>query len=106
MPFPPFPMFKIQIKNNITKFGQLISNAMQRKIMLHLGNPTCGIRAIKFIELNSGKTRVTMKGVKMKGHSMGGVITIYLGGLFREGGVMESIQPLVESGIESDKFCL
>jgi hypothetical protein len=105
-PLPPLPVFRIQIENNITKFGQLISNAMQRKIMLHLGDPAHGIKAIKFIDLNSGKTRATMKGVGLKGHSMGGVNTIYLGGLFKEGGGLGSIQQLVESGIEGVKFAL
>jgi len=34
--------------------------------MLHLSDQTHGIRAIKFIDLNMGKTRVTMKGVGLK----------------------------------------
>jgi hypothetical protein len=29
MPLPPFPLFKIQIKEINTNFGQTISNAMQ-----------------------------------------------------------------------------
>jgi hypothetical protein len=49
---------------------------MQRKIMLHLSDPTRGIEAIKFIDLISRKTGVTMKGVGLKDHIMGGVITI------------------------------
>jgi hypothetical protein len=47
-----------------------------------------------------------MKGVGMKGHSMGGVNTIYLGGFFKEGGTLGSVQQLVESGIEGVKFSL
>jgi hypothetical protein len=45
------------------KFIQLISNAMQRKIMLQLGDPSHGIGAMKFME---------------------GLNTIYMGGLFKE----------------------
>jgi hypothetical protein len=44
--------------------------------MLHLGDPTHGIKAIKFIDLNSVKMSIMMKGVGMKGHSMGGFNTI------------------------------
>jgi hypothetical protein len=65
-PLPPFPAFRIQIENNIVKFVQLISNAMQRKILPYLSHPTCGIGAIKSIDLNVGNTRVTMKGVGLK----------------------------------------
>jgi hypothetical protein len=65
-----------KIEKNIKKFFQLISNVMQRKIMLHLSDPTRGIEAIKFIDLISRKTGVTMKGVGLKDHIMGGVITI------------------------------
>jgi hypothetical protein len=80
--FTPLPPFKVHIGNNVMKFVQLISNAMQRKIMLHLGDAAHGIRAIKFIDLNSGKTGVMMKGVGMKGDSMGGV-NIILGRVVR-----------------------
>jgi hypothetical protein len=58
------------------KFGQLTDNAMQREIMLHLSDPTCGVEAIKFIDLNSKKTRVMMKGVGLKNHRMGGINTV------------------------------
>jgi hypothetical protein len=67
-------------------FFQLISNSMQRKIMLHLGDPAHGIGAIKFIDLNLGKMGVMMKGVGMKGHSMGGFQHHLLGRVFQEGG--------------------
>jgi hypothetical protein len=63
--------------------------------MLHLGDPSYGIEAIKFVDLNLGKTRFTLKGVGMKGHSMGGVNIVYLGGFFREGGVLGLVQKLV-----------
>jgi hypothetical protein len=79
---------------------------MQRKIMFHLDDPTNGIRAIKFIDLKWGKTGVTQKGVGMKGHNMGGVNTIYLGGLFMEGGVVGSLHYLVESDIKGVNFSL
>jgi hypothetical protein len=85
MPLPPLPMFKILIENIITNFFQLTSNAMQRQIILYLGDPNHGIIAIKFIDLNSGNTWVMMKGVGMKGHSLGGIKTIYFGGLFNGG---------------------
>jgi hypothetical protein len=77
VPFPPLLAFKIQIENNIVNFGQLISNAMQRKIMLHLSDPTHGIGAIKFIDLKSMKMMVMMKGVGVKIHRMRGINTIW-----------------------------
>jgi hypothetical protein len=43
--------------------------------MFHLSNPSRGIQDIKFIELNSRKMGVMMKGFGMKGNSMGGVNT-------------------------------
>jgi hypothetical protein len=97
---------QIQIEKNITNFDQLITNSMQNKIILYLGDPAHGIRAIKFIGLKSGKMGVTMKGVGMKGHCMGGFDTFYLGGLVKEGGGMGSVQQLVESGIEGVNFSL
>jgi hypothetical protein len=75
MPFPPLPLFKIQIENNIMKFGKLIDNAMHRELMLHLSDPTCGVRAIKFIDLNWRRTGVKMK-VGFKKHRMGRTNTI------------------------------
>jgi hypothetical protein len=102
--FTPFPLFRIQIENNLTYFGHLISNAMQREIILHLGDPACGIIAIKVIDLNLRKTGVMIKGVGMKGHRMGGVNTIYLGGLFREGGILGLVQKLFESDNEGVNF--
>ena len=68
----------IKIEDNIAKFGQLISNTMQRKIMLHLSDPTCRIGAIKFIDLNMGKTGVTLKGVGLKMQRMRGINNIWL----------------------------
>jgi hypothetical protein len=39
---------------------------MQRKIMLHLSDPTYKIKAIKFIDLYTGKTGFMMKGFRVK----------------------------------------
>jgi hypothetical protein len=39
---------------------------MQRKIMLHLSDPTHKIESIKFIDLDMGKMRVTLKGFGLK----------------------------------------
>jgi hypothetical protein len=57
-------------------FFQLVDNSMQREILLNLSDPTRGVGEIKFIDLNSGKTGVTMKGVGLKNHRMGGINTI------------------------------
>jgi hypothetical protein len=75
---PPFPASRIQIEEIIMKFGQLINNSMQGEIMFHLSDPACGIRAIKFVHLNSRKMGVTMKGVGMKGHIMGRFLTFIM----------------------------
>jgi len=76
VPFPPFLAFRIHIENNIIKFGQLINNSMQREIMFHLNDPYRGVKTIKFIDLNSRKTGVMMKGVGLKSYRMGGINTI------------------------------
>jgi hypothetical protein len=72
-PLPASPTFRIQIENTIMKFGQLINSTMQGEIMFNLSDPSHVMQAINFIDLNSGKIRDMMKGVGMKGHSMGGV---------------------------------
>jgi hypothetical protein len=74
-PFPPFPVFRIQIKDTDMKFGQIVCNAMQGEIMFHLSNPAGGVQAIKFSHIDFGKMKIKMKGVGMKGHVMGGVIS-------------------------------
>jgi hypothetical protein len=51
---------------------------MQRKIILHLSDPTHGIGAIKFIDLNMGKTGVMMKEVGLKMQRMRGINNIWL----------------------------
>jgi hypothetical protein len=63
MPFPPLPVFRIHIRKNITNIFHLIGNVMQRKMMLQLSDLTLWVEASKFIYLNSGRTRVMMKGV-------------------------------------------
>jgi hypothetical protein len=77
---------------------------MQIKIIIHLSDPTHGIGSIKFIDLNVGNTWVTMKGVGMEFHSMGGINTIYLGGFFKEANFLGSIQQLGDTGIDDVKF--
>jgi hypothetical protein len=51
---------------------------MQRKIMLHLSDPTYRIEAIKFIDLYARKTRFTMKGVGVKMGRLRGISSIGL----------------------------
>jgi hypothetical protein len=60
------------------KFGQLVSNIMQRKIMLHLSGPICRIKSIKFINLYVGKMRLTIKGVGVKMRRLRGINNIGL----------------------------
>jgi hypothetical protein len=51
---------------------------MHRKIMLHLSDPTRRIGAIKFIDLDMGRTGVMLKGVGFKMERMRGINNIRL----------------------------
>jgi len=51
---------------------------MEIKIILHLSDPTHRIGAIKFINLYTGKTRFTMKGVGLKMWRLRGINNIEL----------------------------
>jgi len=74
---------------------------MQREIMLYLSDPTRGIRAIKFIDLNMGKTWVTMKGVGLKMRIMRRINRIWL----VQGGRTQSVvQQLVDNILEGVKL--
>jgi len=73
----------IQIKDTITKFFQIISDAMEGEIMFHLSDPTRGIRAIKFVHLNSMKTQFVMKVIGMKGVEMGRFDVFMVGRLLK-----------------------
>jgi len=73
---------------------------MQRKIMLHLSDPTCGIGAIKFIDLNLRKTGVTMKGVGLKIQRIKEINNICL---VRGGRTRGSVQQLVDNRQEGVK---
>jgi hypothetical protein len=54
------------------KFGQAISDAMQGEVVFHLSDQTSGIRAIKFVHLDSWKTQIMMKRVGLKLLGIGG----------------------------------
>jgi hypothetical protein len=58
------------------KLGQVIGNAMQGKIVFHLSDLGCWIRAIKFVHLNPGKMGVM---IGMKFQRIGRVNTFDLG---------------------------
>jgi hypothetical protein len=77
---------------------------MQRKIILYLSDPTHGIRAIKFINLNSRKTGVMIKGFGMKGHNMRGFNVIEERWFVIEGRALGLSQQLDESGFDGVKF--
>jgi hypothetical protein len=74
---------------------------MQRKIMFHLSGPTCRIGAIKFIDLDVGKTRVMQKGVGLKMHRMRGINSI---GWVRGGRTRRVVQQLVDNILEGAKL--
>jgi hypothetical protein len=81
----------------------MISNVVQGEILFHLSDPTHGIRAIKFVHLNSGKTQFAMKVIGMKGLQMGGVGIFMVGRLFRGGRVRGLAHPFVEFGFKGVK---
>jgi hypothetical protein len=51
---------------------------MQRKIMIHLSDPTYGIEVIKFMDLKAGKRGITRKGFGLKMQRMRGINNIWL----------------------------
>jgi hypothetical protein len=63
------------MENTIPEFGQLISNVIQREIVFHLSDPTCGIRAIKFVHLHMRGMQVPLKVVGRKRGGLGGFRT-------------------------------
>ena len=69
--------------------------------MLHLSDPTHGIKAIKFIDLKAGKTRVTMKGVGLKIQRMRGINNIWL---VQGGRTQGAVQQLVDNRLEGVKL--
>lgn len=40
MPFPQFPSFQIHLQHSHPKFHHIIDNAIEGKVMFHLGDPS------------------------------------------------------------------
>jgi len=55
------------MENTIPEFGQVICNVVEREIMFHLGDPTSGVRAIKFGYIHPWKAYVPLKVMGLKG---------------------------------------
>jgi hypothetical protein len=64
--------------------------------MFHLSDPTHGVRAIKFVHLNSWKVHVTMKVIGMRTLEMGRVGLFMIGRLFKRVRVQGADHPLVK----------
>jgi hypothetical protein len=79
---------------------------MQGEIIFHLSDLAYDIRAIKFVHLNSRKTRFTMKVVGMKILGIGGVVVFMAGTFFRGGRVQGLAHPFVELGFEGVKAAI
>jgi hypothetical protein len=60
---------------------------MQREIMFHLGDPSYGIRSIKFVHLNSGREEVSIKVGSIRTLVMGRVMVILIRWFFIRGRV-------------------
>jgi hypothetical protein len=73
---------------------------MQRKIMFHLSDPTCGIQAIKFIDLNSGKMGVAMKMMEMRVVEKGKFNVFLIERFFKGGRVKGLAHQFFECGID------
>jgi hypothetical protein len=73
---------------------------MQREIMFHLGDPACGIRAIKFVHLNSGRAEVLIKVGSMRTLVMGRVMVILIRWLFKIGRVLGMTHKVSKHGFE------
>jgi hypothetical protein len=58
--------------------GEIISNAMQREIMFHLGDLACRISSIKFVHLDSKRVEVSRKVGSMRALVMGRVMVILI----------------------------
>lgn len=55
MPFQPFPSFWIHIQDPLPKFHHAISNAMEDKVMFHLGDPSWQVKTIKLTQVHFRK---------------------------------------------------
>jgi hypothetical protein len=77
-----------------------MNNAMQREIMFHLNDPACGIQAIKFVHLNSGKAEVSRKVDSMRTLVMGKVMFFQIGWFFRRERVHGMTHELVKCGFD------
>jgi hypothetical protein len=73
---------------------------MQREIMFHLGDPTCGILSIIFVHLNFGRVRVSRKVGSMRNLVMGRVMVILIRWLFRRGRVLGTTHEVFKGGFE------
>jgi hypothetical protein len=64
------------MENTILEFGQVICNVVERELMFHLGDPTSGVQAIKFVYIHPRKAYVSLKVMGLKG--MGRIFTFSL----------------------------
>jgi len=73
---------------------------MQREIMFHLGDPTCGIRSIKCVHLNSKRAEVSRKMGSMRTLVMGRVMVILIRWFFRRGRVLGTTHEVFKGGFK------
>jgi hypothetical protein len=73
---------------------------MQREIMFHLGDPSCGIRSIKCFHLNYGRAKVLRKLGRMRTLVMGRVVVILIIWFLRRGRVLGRAHEVVKGGFE------
>jgi hypothetical protein len=66
------------MENTIPEFSQVIYNVVEREIMFHLGDPTSGVRAIKFGYIHPRKAYVPLKVMGLKGMGLGRSFTFSL----------------------------
>ena len=60
MSLPPLPSFIVQVHATYTKLSRIISDVIQCEILLHLCYPCGRMRAIKFIHVQLGWSRLGM----------------------------------------------
>jgi hypothetical protein len=71
---------------------------MQREIMFNFSDPACGIQAIKFFHLNSGRLEVSKKVGSMRTLVMGRVMVILIGWFCKRGRVRGTAHEVVKWG--------
>jgi hypothetical protein len=103
------------MENTIPEFSQLISNVVQREIVFHLSDLTCGIRAIKFIHIHTRGTWVQFKVVGRKRGGLRGFRTFKFircgrrewmwGGLKQDGQIIHCVLTLLTQGGQFSEGC-